>query len=145
MKVSFHLLPPPPLNVFEIASPFIYDLIGVFFIYTKLDISHFGHSVLLIHKSAYAHMFTHRTYVLYVWLPGGFPGGSYPRESACNARDLGSSWVRKIPWRRAGQPTPVIWPGESHGQRNLAGYSLWGCKESDITEQLTLSQAKLLI
>ena len=53
--------------------------------------------------------------------------------------------VEKIPWRRAGQPTPVIWPGESHGQRNLAGYSLWGCKESDITEQLTLSQAKLLI
>ena len=145
MKVSFHLLHPPPLNVFEIASPFIYDLICVFFTHTKLDISHFGHSVLLIHKSAYAHMFTHRTYVLYVWLPGGFPGGSYPRESACNARDLGSSWVRKIPWRRAGQPTPVIWPGESHGQRNLAGYSLWGCKESDITEQLTLSQAKLLI
>ena len=32
-------------------------------------------------------------------------------------------WVRKIPWRRVWQPTPVLLPGESHGQRRLAGYS----------------------
>ena len=32
------------------------------------------------------------------------------------------SWVRKIPWRRAWQPTPVFLPGESHGQRSLVGY-----------------------
>ena len=44
-------------------------------------------------------------------------------------------WVRKIPWRRKWQPTPVFLPGESHGQRSLAGYSLWGWKESDMTEQ----------
>ena len=31
-------------------------------------------------------------------------------------------------------PTPVFWPGEFHGQRNLAGYSPWGHKESDMTE-----------
>ena len=43
-------------------------------------------------------------------------------------------WVRKIPWRRAWQPTPVFLPGESHGQKSLAGYSPWGCKESDTTE-----------
>ena len=36
-------------------------------------------------------------------------------------------------------PTPVFLPGEFHGQRNLAGYSPWGGKESDMTEQLTLS------
>ena len=41
-------------------------------------------------------------------------------------------WVRKIPWRRARQPTPVFLPGESHGQRSLAGYSPWGHKELDI-------------
>ena len=29
-------------------------------------------------------------------------------------------WVRKIPWRRAWQPTPVFWPGDSHGQKSLA-------------------------
>ena len=38
------------------------------------------------------------------------------------------------PWRNAGQSTPVFLPGESRGQRRLMGYSLWGCKESDMTE-----------
>ena len=45
----------------------------------------------------------------------------------------------KILWGRAWQPTPVFLPGEFHGQRSLAGYSPWGHKESDMTEQLTLS------
>ena len=44
-------------------------------------------------------------------------------------------WVRKIPWRRKWQPTPVFLPGESPGRRNLVGYSPQGCKESDITER----------
>ena len=35
-------------------------------------------------------------------------------------------WVRKIPWRRAWQPTPVFLPGTRHGQRSLVGYSPWG-------------------
>ena len=35
-------------------------------------------------------------------------------------------WVGKISWRRKWQPTPVSLPGESHGQRSLVGYSLWG-------------------
>ena len=43
------------------------------------------------------------------------------------------------PSRREGQPTPVFLPGEFHGQRSLAGYSPWGCKESDMTEWLILS------
>ena len=47
-------------------------------------------------------------------------------------------WVRKIPWRRKWQPTPVFLPGESRGQRSLAEYSPWGRKESDSTERLTL-------
>ena len=34
------------------------------------------------------------------------------------------------------QPTPIFLPGESHGQRSLAGYSPWGCRESDTIEQL---------
>ena len=40
-------------------------------------------------------------------------------------------------WRRKWQPTPVLLPGESHGQRNLVGYSLWGCTASDMTDRLT--------
>ena len=34
-------------------------------------------------------------------------------------------WVRKIPWRRKWQPTPVFLPGDPHGQRSLVGYSPW--------------------
>ena len=49
--------------------------------------------------------------------------------------------VRKIPWRRKWQPTPVFLPGEFHGQITLAGYSLWSQKESDMTERLTLTPA----
>ena len=45
-----------------------------------------------------------------------------------------STWVRKIPWRRKWQPTPVFLLGESYGQRGLRGYSPWGHKESDMTE-----------
>ena len=47
-------------------------------------------------------------------------------------------WVWKIPQRREWLPTPIFLPGEFHGQRSLAGYSLWDLKESDTTEQLTL-------
>ena len=43
------------------------------------------------------------------------------------------------PWRRKWQPTPVFLPGKSHGQRTLAGYSQWGCKESDKLSHQTTS------
>ena len=42
------------------------------------------------------------------------------------------------PWRRKWQPTPVFVPEEFHRQRGLMGYSPRGCKESDMTEQLTI-------
>ena len=44
------------------------------------------------------------------------------------------SWVRKICWRRDRLPTPGFWPGEFRGL-----YSPWGCKESYMIEQLSLS------
>ena len=48
-------------------------------------------------------------------------------ESACSAGDEGfNPWVRKSPWRRDWRPTQVFLPGESHGQRRLAGYGPWG-------------------
>ena len=71
----------------------------------------------------------------------GFPGGSDSKESACNVAGSGFDlWVGKIPWRRAWQSTPIFLPGESHGQRSLAGYSPQGHKESDTTEQLSTAQ-----
>ena len=45
------------------------------------------------------------------------------------------SWIRRSPWRRAWQCTPVFMPGESHGQRSLVGCSPWGCEELDTTER----------
>ena len=68
----------------------------------------------------------------------GFLGGASGKEPTCKCRRHKrhgfDPWIRKIPWRRAWQPTPVLLPGESHGQRNLAGYRPWSCKKSDTTE-----------
>ena len=70
----------------------------------------------------------------------GFPGGSDGKESAYNTGDPGSiPGSGRSPGEGNGWlPTPVFLPGEFHGQRSLAGYSPWGHKESDTTEQLTL-------
>ena len=75
-----------------------------------------------------------------IFLSEDFPGGSDGKEFA-----RFYLWVRKIPWRRKWQPTPVILPGEFHGQRSLEGYSPWGCKELNTTERLTPLFLKLLI
>ena len=57
-----------------------------------------------------------------------------PAMQEIQVRSLG--W--KIPWRKERLPTPVFLPGNIYGQRSLAGYSSWGCKELDTTEWLTL-------
>ena len=68
----------------------------------------------------------------------GFLDGSDGKDSTCNERDPRfNPWVRKFPWRRNWQPTPVFLPGEFHRQRSLAGYSSWGCQELGTTEWLT--------
>ena len=52
----------------------------------------------------------------------GLPCNSDGQESACSAGDPGSvPGIRKTPWRRAWQPTPVFLPGDSHVQRSLEG------------------------
>ena len=65
-----------------------------------------------------------------------FPDGFVGKESICNAGDMVNPWARKIPWRRKRQPTPVLLPRKSHGQKSLEGHSLWGCKELDTTQGL---------
>ena len=62
---------------------------------------------------------------------------------AQTVKNLPAMWETQVrslgwedPWRREWQPTSVFLPGESHGQKNLAGYIQWGHKESDMTEQL---------
>ena len=64
-----------------------------------------------------------------------FPSGSDSKESACNAGDLGSiPGLEGSPGKGTGILTPVFLPGESHGQRSLAGYGPRGGTESDMTE-----------
>ena len=75
----------------------------------------------------------------------GFPSGDSGKESTCQCRRHKrrwfNPWVRKIPWSRKWQPTPVFLPGKSHGQRSLAGP--WGHKESDTTGQLSTHILKM--
>ena len=51
-------------------------------------------------------------------------------------------WVRKIPWGRKWQPTPVFLPGKSHGRRILAGSSPWGSKRHD---RVTIQQQQYIV
>ena len=67
----------------------------------------------------------------------GFPGGSVGKESACNAADVGSILGLGRSLEEEWQPTLVFLPGESQGQRSLAGYSPQGHKELDTTEWLS--------
>ena len=64
-----------------------------------------------------------------IWA-GGFPDGSVVKNPLANAGDTGSTLGQEDPL----QPTPVVLPGKSHGQRSLLGYSPWGYKESDTSE-----------
>ena len=66
-----------------------------------------------------------------------FPSGSDSKPSAYTVGDLGSiPGLGRSSWRRKCKPIPVFLPGESHGWRNLVGYSPQGCKESDTTDWL---------
>ena len=73
----------------------------------------------------------------------GFLDGAGGKESTCQCRTHRtrrfSPWVRKVPWRRKRQPTPVFLPGKSHGWRSLEAHSPRRPKESDTTEATSLS------
>ena len=68
-------------------------------------------------------------------------GGSNSKGCACYVGDLDSTLgLGRSHWRRKWQPTPVVLPGELHGQRSLTGYSPWDHKELDMTEWLIITQ-----
>ena len=79
------------------------------------------------------------------FLLSGFLRGSAVKNPPANAGDAGSicgsdSWVGKIPQREMATHSSIL-PGESHGPRSLAGYRPWGCKEWDMTEQLSMQHS----
>ena len=64
----------------------------------------------------------------------GFPGSSDCKDSACCAGDLGSiPWLERYHGGGHGKQLQYSCLGNPHGQRSLAGYSPWGCKESATT------------
>ena len=65
----------------------------------------------------------------------GFLGGSVLKNQSANAGDWVWSLNQEDPLEKEMATTPVFLPGESHGQRSLVGYSPYGHKESDMTEE----------
>ena len=57
-----------------------------------------------------------------------------------NLPAMWETWVRSLGWEAPLLPTPVFWPGEFHGL-----YSPWGCKELDMTEQLSHTHTHVLV
>ena len=76
------------------------------------------------HICTYAHKICCFTYI-------GLPRWCGSKEPTCTAGGAGSI-PGKIPWRRKWQPTPVLLPQKSRGQRTLVGYSPRGYQESDM-------------
>ena len=71
----------------------------------------------------------------------GFPCGSAGQETACNGGDLGSiPGLGKSPGEGHGNPLQYSCLENPHGQKSLEGYSPWGHKELDVTEQLSTAQ-----
>ena len=87
------------------------------------------------------HIFTYSDTWTAVWGQHamGLPRWHSGKESTCQCRRCKrrgfNPWVKKIPWRRKWQPSPVFLSEKFHGWRSLTEYSPWGHKESDMTEQ----------
>ena len=74
-----------------------------------------------------------------VGLPRGFPGGAIVKNPPANVEDTGNMDLIPGLGRSLGEGhgNPLQYScleNPSHGQRSLAGYSPWDCKESDTTE-----------
>ena len=65
------------------------------------------------------------------------PGAQMVRNSPAMHETGFDPWVKKIHRRREWLHTPIFMSGETSGWKSLAGYSPWGCKQSDTTEQLS--------
>ena len=135
----FHLLEPGNQH-----SALCFQMLHIFFFYFMCEILHIClYLVYLIQQNAFqVHPCCCRfTSFLRpnIYMYAGFPSGSEVKNSSvmqeAQERQVWSlgQGVRKIPQRKKWQPTSIVLP-ESHGQRNLAGYSPLGHKESDRTE-----------
>ena len=105
-------------------------------IFAQIDIANTFDLLLFILGSREINIFIYTDLILFK----GFPDGPAGKESACSTGDRRhgfSPWAGKFPRRRKWQPTPVFLPGESPWTEERVSYSPRGCKESDMTEQLS--------
>ena len=100
-------------------------------VYTRVDSTQTSSSVLMRIRVSFSETClqfdsSHKVLAqrnLFLGLPWWLSG----KEPTCQCRRRRfDPWVRKIPWRRKWHLTPVLLPGESHGQRSLVGCSPWG-------------------
>ena len=130
---GFSVISEAEINVFLEFFCFFYDPTGVgnlisgFSAFSKSSLNIWEFSIHILLKPSLEDF---EDYFASIW---GFPDGSAGKESTCNAQDLGSIPVGKIPWRREAT-TPAFWPRESYGL-----YSPGGCKELYINERLSLA------
>ena len=94
--------------------------------------------MLTLYQSINLHIFSAIQYFFFFYFVHGSLHGASGKEPTCqfrrHKRCKFHPWVRKIPWRRKWQPTPVFLPGKPHGQKRLVGYSTRGHKELETTE-----------
>ena len=109
------------------------------------------HFPLVFHSDSDLHLTPHNI-MLHVWFPSLISQLSSPPPHSSGRSKVAhfsvmclqvicpqgpySADALVVRWRRKWQPTPVLLPGEFHGQRSLMGCSPWGCKDSDMTEWL---------
>ena len=125
--ISFAKFLEPPLHSMSLSSSWAKCIVDV------SSCLHYFMTLLNSNKISWNCFFSNITSLTLKYFPGGSDGKSICLQSEIPRFD---PWVGKILWRRIWQPTPVFLAGKSHGWRSLAGYSPWGCKESDMTEQL---------
>ena len=70
---------------------------------------------------------------------------AHSKQSVGTLTVVTSSGSGKSPGEGNENPLPVFLPGEFHGQRSLAGYSPWGCKELDMIEWLAFGASQLAL
>ena len=105
----------------------------------SLRVGHDWAASLSLSLSSHKNLDTECSLWMKLWFcfsPDSLQWASLVAHTVKNLPAIQETWVGKIPWRRAWQPTPVLLPGESPWTVEPGGYSTWGHKELDTTEPL---------
>ena len=128
---SSTVIPSPPLALFIVMLPEAHSTS-----HSRMSGSRWVIIPSWLSGSWRSYLYSSSVYFCHLFLiSSDLPCDSAGKESACNVENLGSiPGLQRFPWRRERLLTPVFCPREFHGL-----YRPWGCKESDMTERLSLS------